>query len=169
MSLNSLGKRLERMLYVGALLLIFSATEMYLANVSAKIGTLYLTRQKELLCLKSAENFKDVFPHILNIFPSLHGFERPPVLTGPDADEKYRKQSIKIAATLRSLMIIMICVPMIFMFASSCFDLIHQAAGGVLEPIFLCGALVVILILSVQTFLLVSQEFIIVKEKIFHG
>jgi hypothetical protein len=125
-------------------------------------GSLALTRQRELYDIRNLEDYRFAFPHILNILPVV--FLSFPWIW----ERRLRKSRTKLVdlvfsrvfcATLRSLVILALSVPMIFMFfysAIQMFDIDSDVGVAKISATAIFG-----LVLICQILNLILQEWII--------
>jgi len=96
----------------------FGAVALFIALTllsAAWIGSLYMTRQRELILISRLEDYKQAFPHIINILPVVL------VDTLMRARRKQTRKQIRLAlaynriklALFRSFVLLIIIVPML--------------------------------------------------------
>jgi hypothetical protein len=140
---------------------LISACTMHVLTVLTAIwlGSLYMTRQRELLIIAQLDDYKEAFPHILNVLPvNFHSI-------GSDPTNETLQQLKSIAAFMRTLILLtfsaLILAPLIYS---------SYVVAGLYEAIIPLPMVVNILLYIVIALLvsvLIVQERVFIKNKIF--
>jgi hypothetical protein len=131
------------------------------------LGALYATRQRELMMIAHLDDYKLAFPHILNFLPV--NFQE--LAARLNFRKKVRNSHIdtviaRIALSLfRSCVVLLFSAPMVLAFIYSTFQLWILAD----EPVSLAFtvAVIVIITITMQSLLLVLQEWLLLHRKLF--
>lgn len=132
------------------------------------LGALTFTRQRELLIITSLDDYKLVFPHILNILPvNFIKIERLFQQTGTVKDRiSRRKLNIIFASIFRTFFILLITLPLVLGFLYSVFQLFDFDKD--LGAIFVYIGLFMAVVMFFQTAYLAVQEWIFLHKKEFY-
>lgn len=132
------------------------------------LGSMYFTRQRELLIIRGLRDYKAAFPHILNVLPVL------PLSSGDVFESRFRHIKEKNRARkfnrvflslLRSALVLMFALPMLFALAYAFISLFVTTDNiGALQ---FGIALIFGITLITQVALLVAQEWLLLSGKDF--
>jgi len=132
------------------------------------LGSLYITRQRELMAIRTLEDYRQAFPHVLNILPVVF-LSFPWIwdkrLIRPRQKRAEEEFNRIVSSILRTLILLMFIVPMIGMYCYSGFQLmLLQDNLGFLEFTFY---LLTSIWLLIQAIMLVLQEWAILWGRTF--
>lgn len=134
--------------------------------IFAWLGSFHITRQRELLFIRKATDYKLSFPHILNIVPVVFPDLIKKYKIGEDELESQKKVTTVILSGVRALMVLSLCAPMVIIFGLSSYMLFDQLSTD-FRWIFGTFSFLVTFVISVQMILLVVQEVTILWGKFF--
>jgi hypothetical protein len=149
-----------------ALALLIALT---LFNV-AWLGSLSLTRQRELIAIYRLEDYKKAFPHIINILPVNFSWASERI------SRKQTRKKIRLnrtvsrieASVFRTFVVLMISVPIFAINVYCGFKLLpfwdRESQGFAL----FCVWMIVSIVLLIQTLVLVAQEWVLLWGKEFN-
>lgn len=160
------------MQYAGALYQVpasFVAHALFFALFPLVLGwmaSLYVTRQRELMILRSLRDYRVAFPHVLNFFAV--DFSRIEPFAGFEKKSRKTRLSLEAQARvlttlLRSGVLLVFTVPMLFILGYSLFNLF----GDTDSLTVMLFALFAFVWLLIQAVWLVVQEWILLWKKEF--
>lgn len=137
------------------------------------LGSLYMTRQRELFNLRGLQDFKDAFPHIINILPiivsSVPVFNSLRINNRKSLKKELKSNSINriFYSILRSVVLLLFALPMVLILGYGILEIIIKNFDSTLiESGF---ALVCLLWLGIQILLLIIQEWIMLWDKEYYA
>jgi hypothetical protein len=128
------------------------------------IGSLYVTRQRELVAIEKLQDFTLVFPHILNMFPLLYS---------EFAQYKSRSE-VKFNRVVGRALILFVRWIVLALFSFPMLASVAYSAYGILSPIedlsfwWLALSWIVGIVMLLQIFALLFQEWFLVQRKEFN-
>jgi hypothetical protein len=133
------------------------------------LGSLYLTRQRELLLIRNMEDYKLIFPHILNVLPVVDLSSQRALdneLTKRKEARNGRTTSRLITSIVRTAIIGAFCAPVLFMFSYSELTIADLSYRPSLTEVLI--SLAAVMVMFVQSSLLVLQEWVLLWSKFFY-
>lgn len=132
------------------------------------LGSFQLTRQRELIAIRDCDDYKVIFPHILNLFPIT--YINAPWLAGKERmrRDNYQRSRVAMQVTyslFRSFVIILISWPMLIMYLYSAIQLLTLQDD--LSSLELVVALVVGCWMVVQALYTLLQEWLLLWGKMY--
>jgi hypothetical protein len=141
------------------------AAAMYLLAVGW-LGSLHITRQRELSAIAALTDYRLAFPHILNLLPVVFSeLERSSFRTrrGRVATRKINRIALGI---LRALILLLFSIPLVATIGYSAFVLVPLLPGPTL--VYGTSALVLLAMPLMQTLVLLAQEVTLLRHKEFY-
>lgn len=133
------------------------------------LGSFYITRQRELLTIRESSDYRQSFPHLLNIFPVI--FVKLAQQMGVHQSRRtiYINRKIGGAVTgfFRCSLILLFLTPMFFCLCISLYN-VYEVFSNFSVLYFSIGAFIVLTYL-ILGFLMVSQEITILYKKDFYA
>jgi len=131
------------------------------------LGSFYITRQRELIGIRALNDYKQAFPHILNVFAV--DFARLNAALGFETGKKSNKQTMMmvrfLATSLRTAFLLITIAPLIIGLGYSTYTLLELVEPPM--PINLL-AMFGYFSLVILALILLMQELIALKGKIFY-
>ena len=133
------------------------------------LGSLYLTRQRELLAISELHDYKLAFPHILNLMPIMFTqYEKVYGAIYFSKEKRFQRVTNRIMLSIfRSLLILVFAGPMVTIVLYSVYQLLNQLVGG-LFTLNVGITVILALILLNQSLSLVVQEWTLAYRKQFY-
>jgi hypothetical protein len=136
--------------------------------IAGWLGALHVTRQRELMLVSNIDDYKLAFPHILNLlavnFRVIEAISKKPVsIKSRATNRKINRISLSI---IRTLIILLIALPMLLGFTYSMSQLWEVATDN-FTFIFFVGVFMVIIML-LEIMILVFQEWALLNKKEFY-
>jgi hypothetical protein len=136
--------------------------------ILAWLGSFYVTRQRELLLIRELHDFRQSFPHILNIFHI--SFVNLARNLGIHKSRKsiYSERRIGgiLTAIFRSIVVMTICLPMVLCSAYSFYNLYSIVPDGY-EITLLLGAILTLTYLIICLQILVQESTLMYKKNFY--
>jgi hypothetical protein len=132
------------------------------------LGSVYITRQRELMILSTLEDYKLAFPHILNLMPVVFDRvnKRIGIRQAPKARSSAAKVNRYVLAALRSLVVLLFAAPMVGAFVYSAYLLFLDPRSPFAPITIFAGLLTVVM--AIETLILFVQEWIVLHGKEFY-
>jgi uncharacterized membrane protein (DUF485 family) len=132
------------------------------------LGALYMTRQRELLIIRNLTDYRMAFPHVLNVLPAIpESFEEVRENRFRNVRKKQRDRAVNryVFTVIRASIILVFILPMLIIFTYSVLELTTNS--GEVSWGYLGVALLLFLWICVQSLMLLTQEWFILKHKEF--
>jgi hypothetical protein len=132
------------------------------------LGSFQLTRQRELVAIRGCDDYRLIFPHILNLFPVLY-IDAPWLSEKERAGRRnHRRQRIflqMVYSLMRTFVVILISWPMLIMYLYSVFQLLSLQDNIAFWEVLI--ALAVGIWMSMQALVTLMQEWMYLWGKVY--